>query len=152
MDKGVSISGVWCDEWNDILDEIIGEASANGLAGLVVDAGGCEVVTKEQIRAVQDAMLAEDQPKPVLVFTSGAMDGVGESLRQLLSNRDDVVICDDDMPKIDAVNVGTIGHVDNQMTVEIKMRDEEPPASDYGFDFRKRNKSDRKRNRANRWR
>lgn len=58
----------------------------------------------------------------------------------------------DDSVEVDEVNVGAIGHVDNQMTVEIKMRDEEPAASDYGFDFRKRNKSDRKRNRANRWR
>ncbi len=108
----------------------------------MVDSDGFEVVTKEQILAVQDAMLAEEQPKPVLVLMSGALDGISESGRQLLSNRDDVVICDDDMPKIDAVNVGAIGHVDYGKTAL---------SAAIGEAVRT-NKSDRKRNRANRWR
>lgn len=68
---------------------------------------------------------------------------------QMLSNRDDVVICDEPIPKMDHINVGTIGHVDHRFSVPIDIY---PDSAGDVHRQRSRNKSDRKRNRANRWR
>lgn len=48
------------------------------------------------------------------------------------------------------INVGTIGKVDRKVCVCVPMS--EPPAEEQGCFIQTRNKSDRKRNRANRWR
>lgn len=123
------ITEVWFDKFES-------EITSTGFAGLVVGIGGVVVIAMNEIC---------HEVKPIFVINSQTASERDDVIKAIIRDYADVVISDDIAP----VNFGTIGHVDyGKSTLSAAIAN----ALGRQHKFGRTNKSDRKRNRANRWR